>query len=158
MPDFSESESDPCRRPPPEALYAGIAEFNRGEYFECHETLERLWMREPRPIRRFYQGILQVGVGFYHLRNGNYRGTLNLLGSAVGYLIDFTPACCGVDVARLITDAFRVRNSVLTLGPDGFGSFDLTALPQVHYDPQIAAQAVAELPPDPASTDGPGHW
>src|SRR3954469_23363688 len=156
MPDFS--LADVCGQTPPAALYAGIAEFNRGEYFECHETLEHLWMREPGAIRRLYQGILQVGVGFYHLRNGNYRGTLNLLGSGVGYLTDFKSGCYGVDVARLITDAFRVRHAVLALGPDGFRSFDLPTLPQIHYDPRIAAQAVAEQPTPCAPTATPGHW
>jgi len=156
MPDVS--PLDPCREPPPLALYTGIAEFNRGEYFECHETLEAIWMREPRPIRRLYQGILQAGVGFYHLRNGNYRGTLNLLGSAGGYLADFTPACMGVEVARLRAEAAAVRAAILALGPDHFREFDLSRLPQVHYDPAVAAQAVAPLAPDPNPAAGPGHW
>ena len=148
---------DPCRAPPPTALYAGIAEFNAGAYFACHETLEAIWMREPGPIRRLYQGILQVGVGFYHLRNGNYRGTLNLLGSAQGYLADFDPACLGVDVARLRADAAAVRAAVLALGPADFGRFDLATLPQVHFDARVAATAVA--PPEPAVADPDlGHW
>ena len=37
-----------CLEPPPPGLLAGIEEFNRGEFFECHETLEELWMAEPR--------------------------------------------------------------------------------------------------------------
>src|SRR5437868_11280385 len=116
MPDFPPAAPDPCRQPPPAALYAGIAEFNRGEYFECHETLEHLWMREPAPIRRLYQGIIQAAVGCYHLGHGNYRGTLNLLGSAGGYLAAFAPACLGVDVARLRADLAAVRATVEALG------------------------------------------
>ena len=38
--------SDACLQPPPAGLLAGIREFNRGEFFECHETLEELWMAE----------------------------------------------------------------------------------------------------------------
>ena len=68
-----------CADPPPAELLVGIEQFNRGEYFECHETLEALWVAEPTPLRRLYQGILQVGVGFYHLRAGNYRGATGLL-------------------------------------------------------------------------------
>ena len=49
----------------------GIEEFNRGEFYECHEYLEEAWMQEPRRVRFLYQGILQVGVGFYHLGRGN---------------------------------------------------------------------------------------
>lgn len=149
---------DSCGQPPPAPLYSGIAEFNRGAYFECHETLEHLWMHEPAPIRRLYQGILQAGVGFYHLRNGNYRGTLNLLRSAVGYLTAFEPACLGVDVARLCADVAAVRAAVEALGPARFREFDLATLPQVHYDPQVAATAIPEPPPAPDAQADVGHW
>ena len=27
-------------------LLEGIGQFNRGEYYECHETLEEIWMHE----------------------------------------------------------------------------------------------------------------
>ena len=58
----------------PTSRLKGIEEFNRGEFYECHEYLEEAWMQEPRRVRFLYQGILQVGVGFYHLQNGNWRG------------------------------------------------------------------------------------
>ncbi len=157
MPD--RPASDPCAAAPPAALYTGIAEFNRGAYFECHETLEAIWMREPHPIRRLYQGILQVGIGFYHLGHGNYRGTLNLLGSAQGYLAPFAPRCLGVDVARLQADAAQVRAAVVALGPERIAAFDLTTLPPVHYNPAVAALAVPETPGPPAPPEElPGHW
>jgi uncharacterized protein len=149
---------DPCAAPPPAALYAGIAEFNSGAYFECHETLEAIWMREPGSIRRLYQGILQVGVGFYHLRNGNYRGALNLLRSASGYLADFEPACLGVDVARLRADAAAVRAAVVALGPERVREFDVRGLPRVHYDAAVARTAQAPAAPPHTAPDGPGHW
>src|SRR5215210_8946403 len=63
----------------PDLVLKGIEEFNRREFFECHEYLEEAWMQEPRRVRFLYQGILQVGVGFYHLKNGNWRGATGLL-------------------------------------------------------------------------------
>src|SRR5918992_5322278 len=36
-----------CDDPPPPLLREGIAQFNRGEYFEQHETLEVLWRGGP---------------------------------------------------------------------------------------------------------------
>jgi predicted metal-dependent hydrolase len=50
-----------CDELPPQLLRQGIAQFNAGHYFECHETLEALWRSETRPVRDLYQGILQVG-------------------------------------------------------------------------------------------------
>src|SRR3712207_7238877 len=63
----------------PDLALRGIEEFNRGEFYECHEYLEEAWMQEPRRVRFLYQGILQVGVGFYHQQNGNWRGATGLL-------------------------------------------------------------------------------
>ena len=44
-------------------LRKGIEEFNRGDYFECHETLEDVWMLEAGENKRFYQGLIQLSVG-----------------------------------------------------------------------------------------------
>lgn len=145
-----------CDDPPPAALRAGIEQFNHGEYFECHETLEAIWMREPGPIRRLYQGILQIGVGLYHLRNGNYRGTLNLLGSGVAYLEPFAPRCMGVELAPLIAAARALRTRMLALGPTGLRAVDLAAFP-----PIVITVPVDSPPPVPAGgppDEVPGHW
>ncbi len=117
--------------PPPELL-RGIEQFNHREYFECHETLEAIWIKEPRPIRTLYKGILQVGVGCYHLLRGNYRGAIIKLDSGARYLEAFTPCCLSVDVARLIADARALHTALTRLGPDHFREVDLGLLPQVH--------------------------
>jgi hypothetical protein len=43
-----------CSEPPSPGLLRGIEQFNRREYFECHETLELIWNAEPGPIRTLY--------------------------------------------------------------------------------------------------------
>ena len=42
---------DPCSEPLPEGAMRGIEEFNRGQYFEQHETLELVWRAENRTVR-----------------------------------------------------------------------------------------------------------
>src|SRR5215510_10282728 len=107
-----------CLEPPPPALLEGIAQFNRGEYFEQHETLEALWRAEPREVRRLYQGILQVGVAFYQLRRRNYHGTVQMLSRGVRHLTPFSPRCQGIDVEALVIDATFTLKAVEQLGPD----------------------------------------
>jgi hypothetical protein len=68
-----------CDKPPPLLLLEAVAQFNRGDYFEQHETLELLWRAEARPVRRLYQGILQIDVAFHHLRRRNYHGVMYML-------------------------------------------------------------------------------
>jgi len=116
---------------PPAALRVGIEQFNRGEYFECHETLEALWLAEPTSLRRLYQGILQVGVGLHHLRAGNYRGASGLLARGTGYLEPFAPRCLGVDVAGILAAARRCQAAVTALGPERLEAFDWRLVPRI---------------------------
>lgn len=112
-------------------MLEGIAEFNRGEFFECHETLEALWLAEPRHIRQLYQGILQIGVAFYHLRAGRYRPAETLLARGCGYLQIFAPVCMGVDIARLLDSTARCLAEVKQLGPGGLADFNWSLVPRI---------------------------
>ena len=120
-----------CDDAPPPLLLAGIAQFNAGEYWECHETLETIWRVDPDHVRYLYQGILQVGVGFYHLRRGNWRGAVNKLRSGLAYLEPSAPTCMGVDVARLRAEAGDILAQLEALGPGRIGEVDTSALPLV---------------------------
>ena len=126
-----------CREPAPALLLQGIEEFNRGEYFEQHETLERLWREETREIRRLYQGILQIGVAFHHLRRLNHHGTVYMLTRGPNYLRPFAPECQGVDVAALLDAAARALAEVERLGPSRLNEFDWTLVPTVYIRPHV---------------------
>ena len=121
-----------CQAEATAALRLGIEQFNQGLFFEQHETLEDAWIEESGRVRYLYQGILQVGVGFYHLQRGNYRGATALLRRGIGYLAPFAPACLEVDVARLIEEAGRALAELERLGPSGLGEFDPALIPHVH--------------------------
>src|SRR3982074_1358618 len=106
-----------CDEPPPPRLLEGIAQFNRGEFFEQHETLELLWRAERRDVRYLYQGILQIGVAFHPLRRLNHHGTVYMLTRGPNYLAPFAPRCQRVDVAALLRDAAAALQEVERLGP-----------------------------------------
>ncbi len=62
----------------PARFYDAVSLLNAGEYFECHEVLEELWREETTSLRLFYQGVLQIAVGCYHLTvRQNRRGGLS---------------------------------------------------------------------------------
>lgn len=120
-----------CADPAPNALRQGIEQFNAGEFFDQHETLETLWRDTRAPTRGLYHGILQIGVGFHHWRNGNHHGASVLLDEGIERLRPFAPSCQGVDVAALIGDATAARAELLRLGPEGMKSYDLRHAPKV---------------------------
>ncbi len=117
----------------PELVLKGIEEFNRGEFYECHEYLEEAWMREPKRVRFLYQGILQVGVGFYHLQNGNWRGATGLLRNGTVRLRDFEPATLGIDVSRLVRECERCLEELEALGRERVREFDQRKIPGVTF-------------------------
>lgn len=90
---------------PPQAFWQGIEEFNRQEFYACHDTLEALWMESGEPDRNFYQGILQIAVACYHLGNQNLRGTVILLGEGTKRLRDYQPTFAEIDVTQLVNDS-----------------------------------------------------
>lgn len=120
-----------CGDPPPKGLLEGIRLFNAGEYYECHEALEAIWLEERDPVRYLYQGILQVGVGFHHLGNGNFRGARLLLENGTAKLERFQPACMGVDTRHLLDVAQACHDHLLSLGPERIGEFDWSMVPKV---------------------------
>jgi predicted metal-dependent hydrolase len=121
-----------CDDPPPAELLRAVEQFNRGEFFECHETLEALWLAEPGPLRRLYQGILQIGVAFHHQRRGSYRGAMNLLDAGIAHLTPFAPRCLGVDVAALLAAAHQCRAAIAALGPTRLADIDPALIPHLH--------------------------
>ena len=120
-----------CDEPPPPLLLEGIAQFNRGEFFEQHETLELLWRAETRNIRYLYQGILQIGVAFHHLRKQNHHGTVYMLTRGQNYLAPFAPRCQRVDVQALLDSAAAALREVNRLGADRLAEFDWSLTPSV---------------------------
>lgn len=123
---------DPCDGPPPDGVLEGIRLFNARQFYEAHETLEHEWHAERRPIRRLYQGILQIGVGFHHARGGNHKGAVLLLTDGIEKVSGFLPTCMGIDTARLVRESQVCLDQVIALGPIGLGRFDWETVPFVH--------------------------
>ena len=91
-------------------LRAAVRQFNDGDYFLCHETLEDLWIGEERPIRNVYQGILQIGIGLLHLQRDNKPGARTLLEQGMQRLQPFLPTCFKLDLASLCEESAKILN------------------------------------------------
>lgn len=120
-----------CQDSPPGQLLLGIRQFNRQEWFECHETLEALWLKETGKVRNFYQGIIQIAIALHHWRSGNYNGSLSLLASGRDYLLRVPAVCLWVDVAGFIAQVERVSLALERLGKERMGELDPALIPQL---------------------------
>ena len=106
-----------CQEALPPLARQGVEKFNAGAFYAQHDAFEEQWMHDPRPVRDLYQGILQIGVAYYHIEHGNYRGGLKMLRRSVQWLALLPDVCQGVNVARLRADAARVRATLEALPP-----------------------------------------
>ena len=106
---------------------AGYLEcFNSGRYYEAHDVLEDLWLRQGRdhPDHAFHKGLIQLAGGFVHLRlqhlhpehpkhGRRLAPARRLLLLGAGNLRAYPPRHLGVDVAGAVlladTTAFAIR-------------------------------------------------
>jgi predicted metal-dependent hydrolase len=115
-------------RPIPEAdraaaLAAGLAAYDRGDFFEAHEDLEPAWMGTDDPAQRaLLQGLIKVAAAYVHDVRGNPRGIARNLEGARALLVEAAETgpvdnVAGVDLPALIADV-DLRLGDLAAHPD----------------------------------------
>lgn len=56
-------------------MWAGLAAYERGDFFEAHEVLEPAWMGADDPAERdLHQGLIKLAAAHVHAVRGNRRG------------------------------------------------------------------------------------
>lgn len=113
-----------CAEPLAALARQGIERFNQGEYYPAHDLLEEAWVVDESPGRDLYRGILQVGIAYYQIEQGNYRGAVKMLLRVRQWLDPLPDVCRGVDVAGLRADVDRVYAALAALGPERVQEFD----------------------------------
>lgn len=126
--------------PYPAEFWLAVEQFNQQDYYDCHDTLEALWIEAIAPDKTFYQGILQVAVALYHLSNQNWRGAVTLLGEGIHRLRPYQPEFASIDVEDFVQQSADLLSQLQQVGPEGVGSFS-----QDFFSPP-ATQAPAATP------------
>lgn len=83
---------DALKADPETALRVGIAYFERGYFWECHEVLEAVWLEapDPSPERDMVQAVIQLANARLKLRMGRPKAAARLCGMVAG-LLDRVP-------------------------------------------------------------------
>lgn len=84
----------------------GLALFNRGEYFECHDVIEELWLETPPtdPHRDLYKGVIQAAAAIYQFDRGILTGARGLYRTSLEHLEKYRPSALGVNVEKLVSE------------------------------------------------------
>jgi predicted metal-dependent hydrolase len=122
-----------CAQPLPTMAREAVAKFNAGEYYAQHDLFEALWVETDSPVRDLYRAVLQVGVAYYQITRGNYRGASKMLLRARPWLALLPDACQGVDVAQLRADAVAVQAELERVQADAQTVFDTTLLKPLRW-------------------------
>ena len=86
-------------------LLRGIEEFNRGLFFECHETLEDLWLEDRGDDHLFYQGLIQIAAGYLKWQQGVLAGAVKLIRAGLEKLEQYPPRHLGVHIGPFKAEA-----------------------------------------------------
>ena len=80
--------------------------FNKGEFFECHEVIEALWLKTPvdDPFRDLYKGVIQAAAALYQHERGVPSGAQGLCRTSIVYLKKYEPRALGLNVSKLVKD------------------------------------------------------
>lgn len=109
--------------PLPTEFWQGIEQFNQGEFYACHDTLEAIWIPTIGPEKQLYQGIIQIAVAIYHLSNLNWRGTVILMGEGLNRLRRYPDEYAGLDLGQLRQEVAELLETLQNLGADRVADF-----------------------------------
>jgi predicted metal-dependent hydrolase len=101
----------------------GIALFNQGRFFECHEAWEQVWKRAAGEERRFYQGLIQIAVAILHRQRGNSEGAASVYAKALCNLAGLPDDYMGIALGALRRDVAAFMKER--------GGADYSALPKL---------------------------
>jgi uncharacterized protein len=114
-------------------IKAGIELFNDAEFFAAHDFFEDLWSESSTDEKFFYQGLVHISVGSFHLVSGSYIGALSQFSEGKMKLGKYVPLFLNVDVANLILDIDKIVSEIQKEGKINFLDNLADRLPKIKY-------------------------
>ncbi len=112
----------------------GIYLFNQKRFFDAHEELELAWRDETKPIRNLYRGILQIGVGYYHIQHRNFTGAIKMFIRAEKWLLPYSGVYKGINIDKLKKDAEKISRMVKNGELDAINTSDGALFPEIEIN------------------------
>ena len=119
-----------------ERFIHGLELFNEGEFFECHEVIEDLWLETSSddPYRDLYKGVIQAAAAIYQFKREIYSGALGLYRTSMFYLEKYEPSSLGLDVQKLRIELARCFKSLIDEGGKGGVHFLRETAPVLKFE------------------------
>lgn len=128
---------DGCRGQDLDAHYLAFFEcFNQELFFEAHEVLEELWLKDRRgPNYAFHKGLIQLAGAFVHLQKNRLRPSASLFKLAQSNLEKYPGLHDQLDIAQVL---LLITKWLAMVESHEFTTNPLTAdnAPKLHLDPR----------------------
>ncbi len=86
-------------------LREGAERFNRLEFWEAHDSWEKVWLDAPGDEARFIQGLIQIAAAYLLVQRGRPRAAVRLFEAGLAKLSEFEESFGGIDRRELIAAA-----------------------------------------------------
>jgi predicted metal-dependent hydrolase len=101
----------------------GIRLFNETDFFAAHDFFEDCWMDCSLEEKLFFQGLVQISVGSFHLLSGNLKGSLSQYLKGIGKLANYRPSYGSINLEKLIKEVgllIRLMDDFYAENPEKF--------------------------------------
>lgn len=90
----------------------GIKLFNDSDFFSAHDFFEDIWMEVKQEEKDFFQGLVQISVGCYHLICGNFIGSVSQLTKGKEKLNKYKPDYYKININSLVISIDLLLNKI----------------------------------------------
>ncbi len=112
-------------------ILQGITLFNCADFFCAHDYFEELWFNSDKDDQMFFQGLVQVSVGCYHLISGNYKGAVSQLTKSKKKLMNYLPVHYNIDLKKLIIQIELLIDEINQFNFDKIPKVELSKIPVI---------------------------
>ena len=90
----------------------GVLFFNDSDFFSAHDSFEDIWMGAETDEKLFFQGLVQISVGCYHLVCGNLKGAKSQLTKGIEKLDNYQPEFYSVNLEKLVKEISFLSDNI----------------------------------------------
>jgi predicted metal-dependent hydrolase len=112
-------------------IIVGINLFNDADFFSAHDYFESLWVESNQKDKLFFQGLVQISVGCYHLVSGNLKGALSQLSKGKIKLEKYTPSYKEIELESLLSEIKSLINKLKSYSSGSVFQIDPGRLPKL---------------------------
>lgn len=108
----------------------GVERFNRLEFWEAHDSWEKVWLTAPDDEAKFVQGLIQIAAAYLHVQRRATRPAVRLFALGLAKLSRYDPAYYGIDRGEVVAAAARHREWLLR---EGGGKLPESEFPRISH-------------------------